>query len=159
VPSFTVLPVEWNDPRAVALRRLMDVEMSARYSSGGPADPAVQRALTIDPATVVATLLALDEAGEPIGHAALRRHGEEWEVKRVIVTRSARGRGVGRALLAGIERIASEGGAERLILQTGDKQPEAIGLYTRIGYQPIPVYEPYASAMPFSLCYAKELNP
>ena len=28
-----IVPVTWRDPRAVALRRLMDVEMSAVYGS------------------------------------------------------------------------------------------------------------------------------
>lgn len=55
----------------------------------------------------------------------------------------ARGTGASRALMAELERLASARGAARLILQTGDRQPEAIALYQRIGYAPIEVFEPY----------------
>ncbi|WP_255359407.1 hypothetical protein [Frondihabitans sp. PAMC 28766] len=43
------------------------------------------------------------------------------------------------------------------MLQTGDRQPDAVRLYERFGYTPIPVYEPYVEAIPFSLCYEKRL--
>lgn len=44
-------------------------------------------------------------------------------------------------------------GASRLILQSGDRQPEAARLYTGLGFTPIPVYAPYAELMPQSLCF------
>jgi GNAT superfamily N-acetyltransferase len=79
--------------------------------------------------------------------------GEEWEVKRVIVDGTRRGRGLGRALMNEIIDIARQGGARRLILQAGDRQPEAVGLYSSLGFTPIPVYAPYAEHMPQSLCF------
>lgn len=143
----------WDDPRAVALRDAMDVEMTARYSSRPSADPeGVTRALTVDPATVAYTLLAIEADGTPIAHAAVRMHGEEWELKRVVVSEAARGRGVGAALVKTAQALAAEGGARRMILQTGDRQPEAVRLYERLGWTPIPVYPPY-DVMPFSLCF------
>ena len=160
----TLITVPWADPRAVELRRRMDVEMLARYSA-----PPVRKtgdvdgALTVDPANVIATVLVLDPDGTAIAHGAVQRKRADAkvadiEVKRVFVDPAARGRGAGRALMLELERIARETDASRLILQTGDRQPEAVSLYESLGYTPIPVYEPYGEAIPFSLCFAKPLT-
>jgi GNAT superfamily N-acetyltransferase len=106
---------------------------------------------------VRATILAIDEDGSAIGHAALRVLNGELEVKRVIVSGDQRGRGVGTTIMRGLEDIARELEASRLILQTGDKQPEAVALYERLGWTPIPIYEPYVTTIPFSLCYEKAI--
>ncbi|ARC57698.1 putative N-acetyltransferase YjcF [Frondihabitans sp. 762G35] len=163
-PAPTALRVAWDDPRAVALRDVMEVEMSALYADAqGDASPEQRRriddALYVDPALVHATVLIVEADGTPIGHAALKDLRGDWEMKRVIVDRSARGRGVGALLMAELERAAREGGARRIILQTGDRQQDAVRLYQRSGYTPIPVYEPYVLAIPFSLCFEKVLDP
>jgi GNAT superfamily N-acetyltransferase len=161
--TFTLESVSWDDPRAVELRRQMDAEMTVRYANpGAPAEPAEITArrtasLAVDPADVRATVLVLDDDGTPIGHAALRDLRGDWEVKRVIVAESTRGRGVGRALMARLEEIARSAGVGRLILQTGNRQPDAVALYEKIGYTPIPIYEPYIETIPFSLCYEKSI--
>ena len=72
-----ILSVDWADPRASVLRAAMDVEMTAAYGSGlDRLIPEVRRelraAFSVEPRTVVATLLAVD--GElAVGHAGLRR--------------------------------------------------------------------------------------
>jgi hypothetical protein len=43
------------------------------------------------------------------------------------------------------------------VLETGLSQPEAIGLYTSSGYQPVPKYGHYRCA-PSSRCYGKRLG-
>ncbi|SMQ59417.1 GNAT family N-acetyltransferase [Agreia sp. VKM Ac-1783] len=152
--------VAWSDPRAIALRDVMDAEMQVRYGLSSPADAelseAIHRALAVDESTVVDTVLLVDD-GVPVAHAGLRMlqtdSGAEWEVKRVIVDGTRRGRGLGRALMNEIIDIARQGGARRLILQAGDRQPEAVGLYSSLGFTPIPVYAPYAEHMPQSLCF------
>ena len=63
--SFTLENVDWNDPRAVALRTEMEAEMDERYGSSHGDEPvevteARMRALAVDPAGVVRTILALD---------------------------------------------------------------------------------------------------
>lgn len=156
---FTFESVPYNDPRAVELRRVMDEEMSERYQSpDAPGiDPLIAAALFVDVAMILSTVLVLDADGTPIGHAALRLHDGDWEVKRVIIDRRQRQRGIGRAMLLELIGIAEAGGAKRLILQTGNKQPESVALYTSLGFEPIPPYEPYRSAIPLSLCFAKPL--
>jgi GNAT superfamily N-acetyltransferase len=54
-----------------------------------------------------------------------------------------------------LEQLATAGGARRLILQTGDRQPDAVALYERVGYTPIPIYEPYIETIPNSFCFEK----
>ena len=149
--------VAWADPRAVALRDAMDTEIQPRYA-GWDTDPVlVAAALAVDPTDLVVTLLLIID-GTPVGHAALRRLGDEWEVKRVVIDGSRRGAGLGRLLMTELEIIARDRGASRLILQTGDRQPEAVALYRNLGYRGIAPFEPYATAIPFSLCFAKSLD-
>ncbi|WP_286344572.1 GNAT family N-acetyltransferase [Frondihabitans sucicola] len=158
LPALTVEHVDWNDPRAEALRHSMEVEMDARYADKQNAlSPAEQeeleRSLAVDPGKVFVTVLVSDADGVPVGHAALKDLRGDWEMKRVIVDASRRGAGIGALLMTELAKAARAGGARRIILQTGDRQPEAVRLYERSGYTPIPIYEPYASTIPFSLCY------
>ncbi|KAB1659541.1 GNAT family N-acetyltransferase [Pseudoclavibacter chungangensis] len=143
----------------------MDEELGARYADlvalfAERAAHANTDALAIDPATIVAVVLAIDEHGEAVGHVALRDHRRDGtrddEVKRLFVRDRARGTGASRALLAELERLATARGAERLVLQTGERQQDAIALYRRAGYTPIPVYEPY-ERIPGSHCFEKRL--
>ncbi len=161
--EFRIEPVSWEDHRAVELRHLMDLDMRERYGIGPGREPAEltakrARALAVSRSQVKATFLALLPDGTPVGHIALRMLGDEWEVKRLVVLPTARRSGIAQALLAEVERVAREGGARRLILQAGDKQPEAVALYRKLGWSPIPVYEPYIETMPHSLCFEKPLG-
>lgn len=158
--SIEIERVDWHDSRAVALRAAMDDEIGPRYAGDvAEFDPdtlaAISSALSIDPADIVATLVASVD-GVPVGHAALRRLGQEWELKRVVTLPVARGRGISRTLITEIERLVVEQGGSRLILQTGHRQPEAIRLYEWLGYRAIPVYPPY-DTISFSHCYARDL--
>jgi GNAT superfamily N-acetyltransferase len=114
--------------------------------------------LAVNPADVVATLILLAPDGTPVGHAALRRLRDDFEVKRVVVDASVRGQGLAKGLMAELETIARDAGARRLILQTGDRQPEAVALYRRLGYRDIEIYPPYVDAIPFSRCFEKVVD-
>jgi len=160
---LTLVQVPFDDPRAVRLRDDMDVEMTARYRDPGVVEPAElvaarDAALHLSADVVLATLLVLDDEGTPVGHAALRRRGEDGEVKRVVVVDGRRGSGIGRRIMAEVERLAREAGLRRLVLQTGSRQPDAVALYEKLGWTPIPLFEPYASTMPTSLTYEKVLD-
>jgi ribosomal protein S18 acetylase RimI-like enzyme len=91
---------------------------------------------------VVATL-----RHEPVGCGALKFHGDEpAELKRMWVAESARGLGIGRRLLAELERHAAEHGARVVRLETNKALTEAIGLYRSAGYREVAAFndEPYA---------------
>jgi GNAT superfamily N-acetyltransferase len=64
------------------------------------------------------------------------------EVKKLLVHRSARGKGVGAALMARIEQIAKEKGRTLLILDTASDAAER--LYTRGGWQRLGSIPDYA---------------
>ncbi|RJL34169.1 GNAT family N-acetyltransferase [Bailinhaonella thermotolerans] len=78
------------------------------------------------------------------------------ELKRMYVVPGHRGRGLSRLLLAEVERLAREDGLREIRLETGDRQPEAIALYTSSGYREIPRFGPYED-WPLSHCFAKAL--
>jgi len=67
-----------------------------------------------------------------------------------------RGRGVGLAVLHALEAEARRLGIRRLVLETGVRQHEALALYQRVGYSPIPPFGEYLGS-PLSLCLGKEL--
>lgn len=56
------------------------------------------------------------------------------EIKRVFVDEAARGQGIARAIMAVLEASLREHGIALARLETGIHQPEAIGLYRRLGY-------------------------
>jgi GNAT superfamily N-acetyltransferase len=68
-----------------------------------------------------------------------------------------RNRRIGAAILKGIEEIAIELGGRHCILETGIRQPEAISLYKREGYDVIPNFGQYAE-IETSVCMKKELS-
>ena len=65
------------------------------------------------------------------------------ELKRMYAVPAVRGRGVAAAVLAAIEDSARDHGLHRVILETGDLQPEAIRFYETAGYQRIPNFGYY----------------
>jgi putative acetyltransferase len=58
------------------------------------------------------------------------------EVKRMYTRPAARGQGVAKAVLARLEDEARGSGFPLLRLETGIHQPEAVGLYQRMGFRP-----------------------
>jgi GNAT superfamily N-acetyltransferase len=91
------------------------------------------------------------------GCAAWRAHGEDAELKRMYTVPAARRRGVAAALLAEIEMSARAAGKRRVILETGEKQPEAIALYEKCGYIRIEDFGFYKD-YPMARCYGRVLE-
>lgn len=146
--------VPFEHPDAVALREEHVAYGNQLYAS----DPAsVHRSGSegIDPASIVATVVAYDEDG-PVGHACLRELDGELEIKRMYVVPRRRGAGIADELLTAMEQAARDEGARRVIIHTGDQQHAALKFYDRHGYTPIPVYPPY-EAVTYSLCFEKLL--
>lgn len=86
-----------------------------------------------EPATTL--FVARDEAGRAVGMGALRREGGGLaEVKRMYTVPEVRGQRVGSALLDRIVALAEDEGVARLVLETGDRHPEAWRLYESRGF-------------------------
>ncbi|CAG7845011.1 hypothetical protein USB125703_01266 [Pseudoclavibacter triregionum] len=148
-PTFIAVP--WTDERAVAIRDEFDAEMDSRYwdPDAPPAPPEVAQMLSevfeTRPEELVESILLIDPDGEPAGHGALfsRPEPRTLELRKVAIRPAYRRRGHARKLLAELERRAVERGAERIVLDTGPKQPDAIALYDAVGYRRIAPFPPY----------------
>ena len=164
--TATLVEVPWSDARAVALRDAMNVETGAMYAQfmanrTPEQQTATDAALTVDPATITYTVIAL-EGETPVGHAALRpvvtgSIAGALEVKKVFVAPSARGTGLSRRIMADLEAVARERGVTRLVLQTGPLQVPAIRLYESLGYVRIEPYGKYG-VIEDTLCFRKVLD-
>jgi GNAT superfamily N-acetyltransferase len=152
---ITVVEVAWEDPAAVTLREAMAAEMTGVYADRLSRD-GLPVGFAVSGQTAAYTGLATLD-GAVAGHLALRWVGPDLELKRLYVTTAARGHGVARALLQEAETVAWARGATRLVLQTGDRQPDAVRLYEKAGYEPIPVFPPH-DRISFSLCFAKRIG-
>ncbi|MCC7053206.1 MAG: GNAT family N-acetyltransferase [Gemmatimonadaceae bacterium] len=103
-----------------------------------------------------ALLVALDDGGA-LGCGALR-HFEPGivEIKRMYVRPAARGRGVGEALLRALLHRAAHLGYDRVRLDTAPELLAARALYGRLGFEPIPHYQP--GLLPDTLCFERVLG-
>jgi GNAT superfamily N-acetyltransferase len=79
------------------------------------------------------------------------------EVKRMFTLPEKRRQGYAVRVLSELERWAAELTFHCLVLETGQKQPEAIALYGKLGYTRIPNYGQY-SGVKNSVCFEKKLN-
>ncbi|NKB61064.1 MAG: GNAT family N-acetyltransferase [Gammaproteobacteria bacterium] len=79
------------------------------------------------------------------------------EIKRLYVEGAARGKGISRQLMSALELHALERGVGIVRLETGIYQPEAIGLYEKMGYQKTEAFGGYSNDDPFSVFMKKEL--
>ncbi|ACQ81832.1 GCN5-related protein N-acetyltransferase [Beutenbergia cavernae DSM 12333] len=169
--------VTWADGRVRGLRAAQQDELRRRYTllhvEGATGDAVNGDPLEADAgvgARAVTTLLARI-GDEPVGTVAVCELSaaaagsvrdtlgdvRAAEVKRLYVSPAARRRGLSRALMASAEGHARRAGVGALVLETGRLQPEAIALYTGLGFTPIETYPPYAGD-PTSLCLARRLS-
>jgi putative acetyltransferase len=106
-----------------------------------------------------AVFLAARRDGELLGSIALLVIAPgHAEMKRLFVRAEGRGMGLGRRLLNALEEAALHRNITRISLETGIKQPEAIGLYRASGYQDCPPFGDYKDD-PLSLFMTKSLPP
>jgi GNAT superfamily N-acetyltransferase len=147
-----VREVEWEHPDSVALRKAQRVDLDARY--GGPESEPGPHPTAAD---ITVFFVAYTDEGEPVGCGALRQIDDDHaEIKRMFVQPAARGSGAATAILQRLEEFAREKHWSRLVLETGNRQPDAIRFYEREGYTSIPKFGYYVDS-PYSLCYEKKL--
>jgi len=97
-----------------------------------------------------ALLMAVQD-GSAIGTCALLAMGDRaFEVAKMTVSRTHRGQGIGKKLLAHVIEHARGMGAKRLYLETNRKLGNAIHVYESLGFRHLPVERvqpsPYARA-------------
>jgi putative acetyltransferase len=148
----TVHIVEWTHPDAESLRALQRLEIAERYgrddSEPGPAPTADD---------IAVFMVAYSSYGHPVACGGLRQLDPATaEIKRMFVVPASRGSGASVAVLQHLEQYALGRGWDRLRLETGTAQPDAVRFYEREGYQLIESYGHYARNAD-SICYEKVL--
>ena len=108
-------------------------------------------------AAIKNVIVAYDE-NSPIGCGCFKEiEPGTIEIKRMFVDENYRGKGVAADILMGLEAWAKEYGYQKSVLQTGDKQPEAVRFYSKAGYQPTENYGQYIGD-DASVCMMKEIG-
>lgn len=151
--TFTIEPRRLGDPDLDALVVDAVAELNRRYTESG--EPDDEYHLAPDAVCLVAYV-----DGTPAACIARIDVDEDgWdgtvEMKRVFVREEFRGRGIARALVAEFEQAAWATGAQRIRLETGTRQPEAVALYESLGYTRLAQNFGEWADSPLSLCYAK----
>ena len=125
-----------------ASRGLQDAffaDIAARYPGWDPGHAGSADPSELAPPT--GAWVVAYRGGRPVGCGGLKGlDGKTAEIRRVFLDESARGLGIGRALLVELELHARRLGYERVRLTTGDRQAEALGLFQSAGYLEIPAF-------------------
>jgi putative acetyltransferase len=150
--------IEPLDPESAAARSLIaeaDAYMKALY-------PAVSNHLAGIPALKLPNVLFLGchIEGELAACGAVRTRTDDGiygEIKRIFVLARHRGKGLSKAIMLRLEAHLQVLGIDIARLETGIKQPEALGLYTKLGYAVRGPFSDYRSD-PLSVFMEKRLD-
>lgn len=134
--DLTVMPRPFDHDDAKYLVHELFDEQMRRYGFADP--PEVDLADFVPPSGL---FLVAYVASEPVacGGVRLEKPGVA-EIKKMYVRPGRRGLGIGRRILSELEESARAAGIGHLILETGIRNSEALVLYGRTGYTPIPAY-------------------
>lgn len=91
----------------------------------------------VDGGVPAAHLLVAEEAGVIVGHAIVSVVYEIAELQRIAVTASRRRQGIAGSLLDETMALASDEGAERLLLEVRERNAPAIAFYRKAGFAEI----------------------
>lgn len=140
--------VRLDDPDAEPLLEGLTHEYDTRY--GQNAEMARAHAEEFDPPSGLFVVL-MDGTVTAAGGGFRRHDARTCEVKRMWTHPAYRRRGLAARVLSVLEDAAAEAGYERLVLETGPRQPEAAAFYSGRGYERIDVYGHYAEALAFGM--------
>lgn len=146
-------------PDAADVRALLEAHLVLMRATSPPED-----VHALDVVALLAdrvSLFSLRSEGQLLGVGALKHlDPTHAELKSMHTAASARGRGVGRALLAHLLAVARQRGYERVSLETGS-MPEfaaAQRLYVAAGFAPCGPFADYGPS-PHSLFFTLPLGP
>ena len=148
---FTIIRTDSSNPDFIELVKHLDIDLAERDGKDNPFYAQFNKIDTIRHAVV------LYEDGKPAGCGAIKEFSPNvMEVKRMYTLPGSRGKGIATKVLGELEKWAEELLYEKCVLETGKRQPEAIAVYQKNGYQIIPNYGQYAG-MENSVCFEKAL--
>ena len=103
----------------------------------------------------IRTAIIAYDGDKPVGIGCFRPIDQKTtEIKRMFVLPEYRGKGIAASILAALEDWAKELLFTRTVLESGNRQPEALHLYEKSGYRLIENYGPY-EGMDTSVCMEK----
>lgn len=140
-----------DDPTVVELNAELQAEYRRRY--GGPDETPLDASQFRAP---VGIFLVAKIGEAVVGMGGWRSRDSDAELKKMYVRPSYQRRGVARRLLAELEATALAAGRARLVLETGNAQPEALALYRSAGYVEVEKFG-YYSHTGSSHCFGKAL--
>ncbi len=151
--SAIITPERPDAADAVALIHELEAHLTPLYPSESRHGFSVEKLI----AEAVAFFL-LRYQGTPAGCGGIKLFGTQYgEIKRMYVRPQFRGLGFAKLMLNHLEGYARAHGVLLLRLETGIYQPEAIGLYERMGFQRIPPFGAYEED-PLTRCYEKQIQ-
>jgi GNAT superfamily N-acetyltransferase len=141
--TASMVEIEARDPDHAHARFCMSEyfsELDHRFESGF--DPAGSLPADADDMRPPAGMfLVATLHGEPVGCGALKFHADgPVELKRMWVSPTVRGLGVGRRLLEQLERRTVEHGSRVIRLETNAALPEAVAMYRSSGYHEVDAF-------------------
>jgi GNAT superfamily N-acetyltransferase len=159
VGEIEIRQTRYGAPSARVLVEAAMAELGERYGGGGDATPV--EAVEFDPPEGCFVVAWLDGAAVACGGWRTLAHAGDLvsrgdgsssdaevaedvaEIKRMYTTPTARKSGVATRVLRALEDNAREAGMHRVVLETGDRQPDAIAFYVKNGYERIMNYGYY----------------
>jgi GNAT superfamily N-acetyltransferase len=148
----TFRPLPYDHPVSQLLVARVQQEYVQRY--GGPDEAVVDPAEFLPPAGL---FLVAEVDGVPAGCGAWRAlEPGVAEIKRVYVEPGFRRRGLAQEIVALLERSTAAAEHGTVVLNTGDRQPEALALYADAGYRPVAGFGIYACS-PGAVFLGKEV--
>jgi len=149
---ITIKRTDSNNQDFYGLVAQLDKDLNGRYGAEQVEYDRYNKIKDID------TIVLAYDSNEPVGCGCFKNYdSNSVEVKRMFVEPEHRGKGIASAILNELEKWATELGHQSIVLETGNKQTEAIQLYQKQGYTIIPNYGQY-SGMKSSICMKKELG-
>ncbi|WP_415973066.1 GNAT family N-acetyltransferase [Rhodococcus sp. 077-4] len=138
-PRLQFVDIGQDDPLATPLLQELALEYASRYGRSPGEQYQDLRSYPSDEfAPPRGLLLVALSDGVPVAGGAYRQYDADTaELKRIWTSKSQRGRGFGRRVVAELERSARDRGYRRIYLTTGWNQPEAVALYLAAGYTPL----------------------
>ncbi|UKJ06221.1 GNAT family N-acetyltransferase [Solitalea lacus] len=141
------------NPDFIALVKLLDIDLVERYGEKQAFFSQFNKLDSIKNSVVVY------HDDELVACGAFKEYIDQpntVEIKRMYVSPAYRNQGIAKLILNELEKWAKELNFEHLILETGNKQPEAIRLYEKYGFNYIPNYGQYIGVEE-SLCMQKKI--
>jgi putative acetyltransferase len=150
--------VERDDPMAADVRELLDAHLDFAHEQSPPEDVYALNAEGLLADDI--TFFSVREGARLLGVGALRRiDGRHAEIKSMHTVASARGRGVGRAMLNHLLAVAQQRGCTRVSLETGTMAAfeHARLLYESAGFRACSPFGDYQPS-PYSVCMTLDLG-